>query len=739
MPRAVPLVASFNGGEISPLLYGRVDIQKYATSCREMVNFLPKSQGPAVRRPGTRYVANTRLDRVARLIPFEFSTSQTYIIEASQGVFRFYKDGALIETSPGVPYELPNTVYGEPRLPELRWAQSADQLFFVHPEVVPLVLTRFADTNWTLTPVAFGDGPYEPERTDITLTPSGTSGTITITASAALFTNADIARPVRLRHGSSWTWAVLRTLISPTQMTADTGGTVASATAGFRLGAWYVNGSNPSLVGFHENRLFFAATDAHPQTVWGSRTGDYFNFTPGAAADDSVVVTLRDNQINRIEWMVSAKGLLLGTTGGEYAVTASANNEALTPANVKANKQTLIGSAGVRPVQVGPATLFVQRARRTLHEMAYTFEADGFSAPELSVLAQHLTRGNIKDMAWQAEPWRVLWLVMDDGSLVGMTYMREQQVVAWHRHVLGGDAVRVLSLATIAQPNSSELWMVVERLQDNVVKRFVERLGDEFYADRRSDQDDACFVDCSVSSSVLRPDSTLRPTGVAGTINLRALSGTWAAGDVGKIVRVNGGKVLVTVYVSDFLVTGTVQRGLQSAAPAYSGEWTVSELGSSFAGLDHLEGETVQILADGATHPDKVVASGSVTLDNAASVVHVGYGYTSRLETLDLQAGAADGTASTRKKRIHTCGVRFFQTLGGYIGYRDEETGAYALEEIQYRQTNFRMDVPPLLFTGDRLIEFPGRWERAANVVIEQRQPLPMTITALAPRVTANE
>lgn len=740
MPRAVPLVSAFNAGELSPLLYGRVDIQKYPNGCRTLLNFLPKSQGPAVRRPGTRYVANTRSNSKARLIPFEFSATQSYIIEATDNVFRFFKNGAPIETSPGVPYEIA-TLYNDTDLDNLRWAQSADTLYLAHPSYSVYALIRQSDTSWPLGPVIFRDGPYLEIRADHAITPSATTGVVTLTSSGAVFDASDVGRYIRLLHGSTWGHASIQSFTSSTVVTAAvvTAFGATTGSANFRLGAWGGGRGAPSVVLFHEERLFFAASIGQPNTIWGSKVGDFLNHTPGAAADDPIDVTLADNAVNEIQWMVSAKGLLAGTTGGEFAIQASSANEALTPANIKANKQTLIGSARTAPVQVGAATLFVQRAKRGLYELAYTFEADGYAAPELSVLAGHLLRGNIKEMAWQPEPWRVLWCVLEDGGLVGMTYMREQQVVAWHRHQLGGDGVRVLSAATISVANSTELWLVVERQLNNVTKRFVERLGEEFYADRVAAQDDAYFVDCGVSSGVTRPASTLRPSNVTGTITLRALSGTWVVGDVGKVVRLNGGKVLITTYTSANFVTGTVQRTLTTNDPAFAGEWSLSTLGTTFSGLAHLDGETVQVLADGGTHPDEVPASGSITLDRSASIVHAGYGYTSLLETLDIQAGAQDGTSSTRKKRIHSCGLRLFQTLGGFIGYRDEETEQYVLEEIQYRRTSSLMDIAPLLFTGDRTIDFPGRWERAAHVVCKQTQPLPMTVTAVAPRITTNE
>lgn len=156
-----------------------------------------------------------------------------------------------------------------------------------------------------------------------------------------------------------------------------------------------------------------------------------------------------------------------------------------------------------------------------------------------------------------------------------------------------------------------------------------------------------------------------------------------------------------------------------------------------FSGLSHIEGQTVQVLADGSTHPDVVVTGGAVTLDRSASVAHVGLGYTARLETLDLNAGAADGAGLTRRRTISEVGVILYQTLGGSIGWRDD--ARYRVEDMQFRTAAMLMDAAPPLFTGSKVVKAPPRWERAAHLVAQQTEPLPMTLVALAPRIQAGE
>ena len=587
MPRAVPGIVAFNAGELSPLLYGRTDLTKYQAGCRQMENFLPTSQGAATRRPGLEYIAATKGNAVARLIPFEFSTTQAYIIEATATTFRFYMNGGQIESSPGVAYEVSHP-YGLADLDSIQYAQSADTLYLAHPNYAPRKLTRSGHTSWTLTSISFTATPAE------------------------------------------WT------------------------------------GSNyPGTVAFFDERLFWGGTPNQPQTIWASKVNDFENLTTGSAADDALKFTLVDDQMNAVRWMSAHKVLLLGTAGGEFSVQASNLNEALTPSNLTARRQTTVGAKSVQAVRVGTAAIYVQRAGRKLQEIAYSYESDSYVSPELTLLAGHVTRAGIRSMAWHQEPWRVLWCVLDDGQLVGMTYMRDQQVVAWHRHPLGGINAKALSVACIAGTNETQLWVVVERTINGGTKRYVEKMTGEFWASSPHDKTGAVFVDSAIDY--------------------------------------NGSPATV------------------------------------LTGLDHLIGETVQVLADGATHPDCTVsAGGAITLDRAASVVQVGLACPALLETLDIEAGAQDGTAQTRRRRISEVGVRLFQTLGCKVGYIDQD-GSEVLETVLFRNPTDPMDASPPLFSGDKVIAFPPRITREARVVVKQDAPLPITVTAIVPRVQTTE
>ena len=585
MPRVAPIVTSFNAGEWSPQLYGRVDLQKYASAARIMENFVPLPQGTVTRRPGTRFVAESKSSGDGIVIPFEFSTTQAYIIEAGDLYFRFYRERGRIETSPGVAYEIV-TPYTLADLENLQWVQSADVLYLAHPRHAPRKLQRTGHTSWTLTTIAFTATPAE-------------------------------------WIGSNW----------------------------------------PGSVAFHQQRLFWAGTPNQPQTIWGSRSGDFENLTTGSLADDALKFTIADGKVNAIQWMASAKALLIGTAGAEFSIRASSLGEALTPDNITASPETTVGCAKIQPLRIGAATMFVQRARRKVFEMSYNFESDAQVSPETSLLARHITRPKIRSLAYQAEPWSIIWGARDDGVLVGCTYMRDQQVIGWHRHPIGGANVKVRSVAVIPGDGQDEVWMLVERTINSTTKRYIEFMEYEFWATSNTDREDCFFIDSGLT---------------------------------------------------------------------YSGAST-----AAITGLSHLEGQTVQVLAQGAAHPNVTVTSGSVTLNRAVTKAQIGLACPARLETMALEAGSANGTAKTKTTRVVKVGVRFWNTLGAKVGY--DETIPDGMEEVLFRDPSMPMDSPPLLFTGDQDVNFPNDWEKAAIVRVLQDQPLPCTISAMVPLTITND
>ena len=209
------------------------------------------------------------------------------------------------------------------------------------------------------------------------------------------------------------------------------------ATKSFQLGSFSDTTGFPSSVSFFEQRLVFAATNDQPQTIFFSKSGDYENMSSGTNDDDAMVYTIASNQVNAIKSMKATRTLIVMTTGGEYSVSAG-NSSAITPTNISIVKQSNYGSAGVDALSIGNATIFLQRAKRKIRELAYNFDTDGYVAPDLTILANHITETGVVQMDYQQEPYSVVWAARTDGVLGGLTYNRLENVVAWHRHVIGG-------------------------------------------------------------------------------------------------------------------------------------------------------------------------------------------------------------------------------------------------------------------------------------------------------------
>lgn len=676
MPRVAPILTNFNAGEWSPRLYGRVDLQRYPSAAREMRNMLPLVEGAVTKRPGTRWVAQAL--GATRLLGFEFSTEQSYVLEFSDSAMRIYRAKSRVESPPGSPVQLA-TPWNNPF--EVSFVQSADTLYAFHQSFAPRKITRTSDTAWTISIVDWRDGPYLDQNvTATTLTPAATTGSgIVLNASStaginggAGFAAVDVGRAVRIRHsGTTWGWAKIASIVSPTQVTIDIGqafgGTTASAT--WQLGAWSQRTGWPRAATFHEERLWFASSTTQIQTLWASVTGDFENLAPttygpspapATLADNGITYTLADDRVNAVLWLSSGDVLTAGTSGGEFIIRASNLNEAITPDNVTARRGSTRGSAQVQPVRVDDAVLYVHRNRRSVLQLAYELQRDAYGSSDVSRLARHLVRGQVKQLAFQQEPFSAVWACMEDGSLAAMTFLREQEVIGWHRHQLGGSAVKVRSVAAITTATESEVWLVVERVVGGFTRYSIEVLEREFYAASNSDLAGAWFVD---------------------------------------------------------------------AGAEYSGAAT-----TTLSGLSYLDGETVAILANGAVHPPRVVAGGAITLDYPVTRAIVGLPYTARLESMNLEAGAADGTAQGKRQRVHRIVLRLFQTVGIEIGWPGG-----ALDEIPWRAPTDPMDAPPALFSGDKRVSPPFDWEDHARIVVQSSLPTPMTITALMPRLVTND
>ena len=752
MARVAAQLTNFTGGELSPRLDGRNDLTKYAAGCKTLENFVVYPHGAAARRPGTTFVAEVANSaNKTRLIPFEFSTTQTYMLEFSNLKMRVYKDrgsvlegdktiSAITKANPAVvtatghgysngdevvisgvvgmtevngkrflvankatnTFELTDkdgtninsssfttytsggvankvfeitTPYTTAQLFDLKFAQSADVMYITHPEHEVEKLSRTAHTSWTLTDVDFTNGPYmDANITTTTLNPaSHTVGTgVAVVASAVTginsgsgFLSTDVGRLVQFGDGYGKITAVADTLNITITIIEDLGS--ATASANWSLGSFSDTTGHPSCVTFFEQRLVFAGTTSQPQTIFFSKSGDYENMDANiggtVADDDAIIYTIASNQVNAIRFMTATRTLIIGTAGGEFTVSGGGTDNAITPTNILIKKQSNHGAANVDAIAVGNATLFLQRAKRKIRELAYNFDVDGYIAPDMTILAEHISEGGLTQMAYQQEPNQVIYAVRGDGELIGLTYQREQQVTAWHRHIFGGafgsGKAVCESVAVIPTDDTEyEVYVIIKRTINGATRRFVEYINN-----------------------------------------------------------------------FDFTETDNTTFNFLDSALAYSGSAV-----TTISGLDHLEGQTVSILANGATHPDKTVSNGSITLDRSSTNVKVGLSYSSILQTMRLDAGSQNGTSQGKTKRIYEITIRLFESVGVEVGESLDN-----MERIPFRTSSDPMDqgIPP--FTGDKAVEFRGNYDTDGFIFVRQTQPLPLTILSLYPELQTND
>ena len=895
---------------------GRTDFAKYFNGATNIENFVVLPHGPVTRRPGTYFVSEIKTSaNNTRLIPFTFSTEQTYVLEFGNNYIRFFKDSgqivesnktisAITKANPAVvtsnghgfsngdfvniygvvgmteinnttfkvsnkstnTFELQNvdgtninstnfttyssggiinriyqitTEYTTAQLFDLKFAQSADVMYLCHPDHEPMKLSRTGHTSWSLTEVDFGtNGPYfDANTTATTITPQQTAAatgkTLTLSATTGVNNNqgwltTDVGRIVKFNGGTAKITS--RTNSTVAVATIVDAFTNTNATAAFQLGSFSDTNGFPSSVSFFEQRLVFAATNDQPQTIFFSKSGDYENMAAGVNDDDAMVYTIASNQVNAIKAMKATRTLIVMTTGGEYSVS-SGNASAITPTNISIVKQSNYGSASVDALSIGNATIFLQRAKRKIRELAYNFDTDGYVAPDLTILSNHITETGVVQMDYQQEPYSVVWAARTDGILSGLTYNRLENVVAWHRHILGGKSdttkniiqqkISFTSNTTIVNTtnntitlsshglvtgdpvyyyaasnvigglNISSLYYVI-RTDANTIKlattstkatagtaisftsapssnttQFIYqgvnissnfiyssahgfKTGDIFYYDNTgtaigglvenkkyyiekidnnqfklySDKTLATVVSLTSAHTSEQTDNILTHSKVE---SVAVIDGDTDEDQVWVIVKrwVNGAVRRYVEYFTpfDFSKDVTAFHYLDSGL-SYVGDET-----STLSGLNHLEGEIVDIIGEGSTQTAKTVSSGGITLSTATEQAKVGLLYSSDLQTMRLDEGYQE-TTQTKTKRIYDLSIRFQDTVGASVG-----PNAATLTAIDFRASGSPMNLPIPLFTGDKTIEFDTGYGTEGLVYVQQPQALPMTILGIYPRL----
>lgn len=541
------------------------------------------------------------------------------------------------------------------------------------------------------------------------------------------------------------------------------GGTSASAT----LDIGPATGTYPGVVSYFQERRVYAQSLNNPDTYWMSQPGAFLNFDSAIPVIDSDAITGTPfaEQVNGIQWMVSMPlGLVTFTGNGIWQIGASGtfltNPSAITPANQMAIPQSSVGSSPVvQPIRINWDILYVQSKGYTVRSLSYQVYFNIYTGVDVSWPSSHLLIGHqITQWAWCEEPYRVVWAVRDDGVLLSLTYLKEQEVNGWARHDTQG---QVVSVCAVVEPPVDALYMVVSRIVSASAgyKYFIERMDDRIW----SGIEDSWCVDCGVATALPTPNAALfAGSGSGAGASFQSFPGVFTGASVGQIIRSGGGIALVTSYAGPDQVYGTWLYPCQQLLPndptglplpQSPGAWSIATPLMTVYGLSHLIGKTIVGLADGIPVSARTVAAdGSVTLDRAASDIKLGLGFTAQLQSVYLEAGQP--TMQGRRKAISAATARLEASAPCQVGANQTDSSALspaatfatwampsairAPEAPASYQTASGGTVYPL-FTGDQRALIKAEWQKQGQVAAQQTLPVPLNVLAFIPEIVPGD
>lgn len=627
---------SFSAGELSPRLLGRGDLRAYENGASKLRNVFIHPSGSLSRRSGLRYVDTAR--GAGRLLSFEFNTEQVYLLVFTDRHCDVYRGGVAVADF--------ITPWTAAHLSQINWTQSADTLLVVHPEVPPKKINRTNEFDWHVADWVFHEQDeriqaphYKFAGGDVTLDPSGVSGTITLTASKAVFYDAHVGVRLRLQDKEVQVTAVPGGGEPYASATADVKETLASAepTIDWTESAFSPVHGWPVAVTFHQDRLVIGGSRDLPNRLWLSKSADLFNFDLGEGLDDDgIEFAILSDQVNAVRAVFSGRHLQVFTSGAEWMVTG----DPLTPINIQLNRQTRIGLAVERtvpPRDVDGATLFVPRTGTQLREFLYTDVEQAYQAGDLAMLSQHLIDSPV-DIDFD-QTARLCHVVMANGSMATLTIYRAEQVSGWTLQETAGSF------------------------------RAVAAIGDDTYV----------------------------------------------------LVEREGG-----FFIEVFDEALNVDSGLVGTSELPKAIWS---------GLNHLEGQTVKVLADGAVHADVVVEGGAVTLDQPANSIQSGIGYTHIIEP--LPPGLQNVGAGSQGSKIRPVSFTFRLQQTGSLHL---DTGRGFVEIPFKRFGDSILDCPASTFSGDKTVRAFGWRSDGTKPLwrIEQDAPFPFTLLSVSAEISIN-
>ena len=677
MSRVTQYQSNFTVGEIDPLLFGRIDIQQYASALEKAQNVVVLPQGGFERRPGLRFMLDisshlggsfTTLDGI-RLVPFEFSTTQSYMLvfvknTTSNTRMFVFANGQQITNINSSGNDFLVCALGDIDLDRLYFTQSADTLILVHEDMSPKSIVRGgSNSSWTFSTISLTSPKHaftlSTSNPSATITPDAVDGTVNITASSSVFSSSHVDQYINVLNGFGRARIVEFTSGTAVKVVTEFPffeKDVAIASGSWELEQGYEDVFSstrgfPRTCTFHEGRLFFGGSKSLPNALFGSKIGDFFKFKAHESLDDDALfVTISTDSVNAITAMRSGRDLQIFTTDAEFFVP-QADLDPITPSNLVIKNATRRGSKeGIKPVSAEGGTLFIQREGKALREFLFSDVDLNYQANNISLLSSHLLktpRSMALRVATSTDDGDLLLITNDqDGTMGVFSILRSQNVVAPSEFVTDGKFLDV-------GVDITDIYVVTERTINSATKRYVEMFDDQ----RTTDANIQYF------SGATTPDQSL------------------------------------------------------------PGNTTCSN-------LSHLEAKTVDVVRDNFVLTDKTVSSGAITIDEAPTTfVEVGLPYTVEVKTLPAEPKLSSGVVVSRKRRILEASPVLDRTQNIAInGF-----------EVPLETLPYTMGSVPTTFTGRKRIAPLLGYSDTAQITFTQTQPLFATVLGVEYKLSTGQ
>lgn len=777
MPQVNETKRNFVGGELGPSVRARSDIKVYSNGCERLENFMVETTGPVKYRTGTVFVNPTRRNALAKFIPFQFSDTQAYLIEVTPGYFRFYKDNGIIchekKDITGISSSLPAVVTSN-----AHGYKNEDEVFINNVNGMQTLNGKsYVIKNVTANTFELYDNNGESpiDTSGMAYVSGGISNKIveveTPYKDIGGKTDDEIMaylRDIQYTQNTD-TMYVVHQKYPPRKLTRSSHVNWTFKTYERVSDYMTKEGRYPGAVAFDgAGRLIFSKFLEEPDLVLMSRgpdskTGDqrYDDFTTGTLANDAIKMYLSstDGRVLVVKWLaVNNRYFLIGTESGLLRLVPSDGYDNAFSAETLpiARPVDSYGCENIKPVPKGNLLFYFQKGSLILRCLEYDLVYDSYKSVDKNLISDVITSGGCNEIILQSGRPDVLWIPKKNGTLIGLTYHETEDVAAWYRFIAGGNG-KIIASGIMPRPNAyDQLWLIVERVINGKVRRYVEYMSDyenylspeDFYTNEDNGAEDKdrylndiyerqklenhldCCLTYDGSKLGIENGITLSITPYNnGLLKFTANKDVFSEKDLDRQIwrihkhGVGSGRALIVDFIDTKNVVCKMLRSfdITELLPSY---WTMTT--DNISGLEHLEGENVNIVVDGAVHSDLVVKNGSIHLSAQADIIHVGYKYRGFIKTTNLNVGGTSGSAQNKPRNVIKVIFEFLNSLGVKFG-----TDPYRLSKLDFRSVNSRLNRPSPLFSGPFSKVVDDKTEKRKSVYVIQESPLPCTIQSI--------